>query len=97
MSIEKMGAPALLGLDRFIVDEEEAHIILDKNICAKCENKPCLYVCPAVLYKLDKNGEMSFDYAGCLECGTCRVMCKNKGIVKWDYPRGTFGINYRYG
>ncbi|MDD4171567.1 MAG: ferredoxin family protein [Syntrophomonas sp.] len=97
MSIEKMGAPALLGLDRFIVDEEEAHIVVDKEICRQCAEKPCLYVCPAVLYKLDKNGDISFDYAGCLECGTCRIMCKNKGIVKWAYPRGTFGINFRFG
>jgi ferredoxin like protein len=97
MSIERMGAPALLGLDRFTVDEEEAHIVVDKTICAQCAEKPCLYVCPAVLYKLDKNGEISFDYAGCLECGTCRLMCKNKGIVKWVYPRGTYGINFRFG
>ncbi len=64
---------------------------MDKAICARCKGKTCLVVCPAVLYKLDKNGEIIFDYAGCLECGTCRVMCKNKGIIKWEYPRGTFG------
>jgi ferredoxin like protein len=97
MSIERMAAPALLGLNRFNVDEEEAHIVINREICAKCEQKSCLYVCPAVLYKLDKNGELSFDYAGCLECGTCRVMCKNNGIVKWEYPRGTFGVNFRCG
>ncbi len=97
MSIEKMEAPELLSLDKFNVDEEVPHIVLDKTICAKCKEKPCLVVCPAVLYKLDKSGEMSFDYAGCLECGTCRVMCKNKGIVKWEYPRGTFGVSFRQG
>jgi Ferredoxin-like protein len=97
MSIERMTAPALLGLDRFTVDEDEAHIVLDKAICSQCPDKPCLYVCPAVLYKLDKQGGINFDYAGCLECGTCRIMCKNKGIVKWVYPRGSFGINFRFG
>lgn len=97
MSIERISAPELLGLNRFTVDEEEAHIVINKEICAKCQDKPCLYVCPAVLYKLDKSGEMTFDYAGCLECGTCRVMCKNKGIVKWVYPRGTFGVSFRQG
>ena len=97
MSIERLTPPELLSKNKFNVDEEEPHIIIDKAICARCVEKPCLYVCPAVLYKLDKNGEMSFDYAGCLECVTCRVMCKNKGIVKWVYPRGTFGVIYRQG
>ena len=97
MTIEKKTAPELLALDRFNVDEEQPHIVLDKSICAACREKPCLYVCPAVLYKLEKNGELSFDYAGCLECGTCRVMCINKGIAEWNYPRGTFGVSYRQG
>lgn len=97
MSIEKMAAPELLSLDKFNVDEDNAHIVLDKAICGRCAAKPCLVVCPAVLYTLDKNGEITFDYAGCLECGTCRVMCINKGIIRWEYPRGTFGVQYRCG
>jgi ferredoxin like protein len=97
MSIERISAPKLLSLNKFNIDEEEPHIVLDKEICAKCSEKPCLYVCPAVLYQLDKSGGISFDYAGCLECGTCRVMCKNQGMVKWVYPRGTFGISFRQG
>lgn len=97
MTIKRMDAPELLSLNKFNVDEDMPHIELDKAICAKCADKPCLYVCPAVLYKPEKDGTVSFDYAGCLECGTCRVMCKNKGIVKWLYPRGTFGVNFRYG
>ncbi|TWH46747.1 ferredoxin family protein [Sporomusa sp. KB1] len=97
MGIGKIEAPELLGLNKFNVDEENAHIELKKDICVKCEDKPCLFVCPAVLYNLEKSGEVSFDFAGCLECGTCRVVCKNKGIVKWTYPRGTFGVNFRFG
>ncbi len=97
MSIKNMDAAELLSVDKFNVDEEQAHILLDKVICSKCQEKPCLFVCPAVLYRLDKNGEISFDYAGCLECGTCRIMCKNQGIIKWEYPRGTFGVSYRFG
>lgn len=97
MSISRMEAAELLSLNRFNVDEEEPHIILDKQICRTCKEKPCLVVCPAVLYKLDNQGDISFDYAGCLECGTCRVMCKAGGIIRWAYPRGTFGVNFRYG
>jgi ferredoxin like protein len=88
MSIKVMEAPELLSLNKFNVNEKEAHIVINKEICAQCQDKPCLIVCPAALYKLD---------AGCLECGTCRVVCKNKGIIKWEYPKGTFGVNFRYG
>lgn len=97
VSIKMMEAAELLSLNKFNVDEDSPHIVLNKEICQKCRDKPCLVVCPAVLYQLDQNGEISFDYAGCLECGTCRVMCKNKGIMKWEYPRGTFGVNFRHG
>ena len=96
MSIKRQSPEELLGLDKFVVDEEEAHISLDKTICAQCREKPCLVVCPAVLYRMNGD-EINFDYAGCLECGTCRVVCKNKGIARWQYPRGTFGVNFRCG
>ncbi|WP_319403352.1 ferredoxin family protein [uncultured Anaeromusa sp.] len=96
MTIKKQGPEELLGLNKFEVDEEEAHIVLDKTICASCGHKACLVVCPAVLYT-EKEGEINFDYAGCLECGTCRVLCAQKGIIKWKYPRGSFGIAFRYG
>lgn len=86
----------VLGYNSFEVDEEEAHIVLNKEICASCQDKPCVKVCPAGLYTI-KNGEVNFDYAGCLECGTCRLVCTKKGIQSWQYPRGTFGIAFRCG
>ncbi len=97
MSIGIMVTSELLGLNKFAVDEEQGHIVLDRDICHKCAEKPCLLVCPAVLYRLDNQGNILFDYAGCLECGTCRIVCENKGIIKWEYPRGTFGVSFRYG
>lgn len=96
MTIKRQSPEELLGLNKFSVDEGQPHIILDKAICAKCRDKPCLVVCPAVLYTV-KGGEINFDFAGCLECGTCRVVCKDKGITSWNYPRGTFGVAFRYG
>ncbi|SDF24120.1 ferredoxin family protein [Sporomusa acidovorans] len=97
MTVKRQGVDELLGLDKFTIDEENAHIRLNKEICANCKDKPCLVVCPAKLYKLNDNGEVSFDYAGCLECGTCRIMCKDKGIVLWKYPAGTLGVAFRCG
>ncbi len=96
MSIKKQTPEELLALNKFNVDEGHPHIIIDKAICAKCTDKPCLVVCPAVLYRL-KGDEVSFEYAGCLECGTCRVMCLNKGVSSWNYPRASFGVSYRCG
>lgn len=92
----RLTTPELLGLNRFEVDEEEPHIKLDKAKCAACRAKVCLVVCPAGLYS-EKNGEILFDPAGCLECGTCRLVCENGGIIKWSYPRATFGVAYRHG
>ena len=33
---------------------------------------------------------------GCLECGTCRLVCDAKN-VDWNYPRGGFGILFKFG
>ena len=97
MSGQFINPAQLLAVNKYQVDHEEAHIIINKAICSKCQDKPCLIVCPAGLFKLDSSGSLGFDYAGCLECGTCRIICINKGIEKWNYPRGTFGVIYRYG
>lgn len=97
MTIKKQNTDELLGLDKFAVNEENPHIVLDKNICGECKERGCLVVCPAKLYKENEQGEVIFDYAGCLECGTCRIICRNKGIKKWKYPDGSFGISFRFG
>ena len=93
--MKRMGIEERLGANKFLVDDEEPHIILDKETCAKCSKKPCTFVCPAALYVV-KEGEITFDYAGCLECGTCRIACPSSHMMKWNYPRGTFGVEYRY-
>lgn len=86
----------LLGFDKFQVDEEFAHIRVNNAVCATCELKPCTWACPARLYTLKEDGTIKFDYAGCLECGTCRVVCPKEGAIEWEYPHATFGIHYRY-
>ena len=49
------------------------------------------------LYKIDENGAKSFDYAGCLECGTCRIACGGTIVEKWENPQPTMGVEYRFG
>jgi ferredoxin like protein len=94
MSIKRLGPEDLLALDKFNIDEGHPHILVDKSICATCAAQVCLVVCPARCYRL-KDGAVNFEYAGCLECGTCRVMCTEKGVTSWNYPQATFGVTFR--
>lgn len=85
-----------LGVDKFFVDESNPHIVLkkqpDMEIYALLER-----ACPAGLYRRDDQGNCQFDYAGCLECGTCRIIGKDSVLEKWEYPIGTMGVEYRFG
>jgi len=87
---------AKLGLDTIKVDDEEKHIQIDLEICKGCTLKTCLHICPAQVYTVDKEGKIVLDLDGCLECGTCKIACDRKAI-KWNYPRGGFGIQLRFG
>lgn len=91
----KLSIEERLALVVFNVDEEP-HIIVDTSKCDKCDLKPCLYVCPANLYTLDENNKIQFNYEGCLECGSCRIVCPLEA-VRWNHPRGGFGVQFRYG
>lgn len=93
----KMSVEEKLGMDKFYVDEGNAHIRIIKDIPGRREVLKLVRACPAGLYKLNEDGSLSFDYAGCLECGTCRVLAKGTVVTEWDYPQGTFGVEFRYG
>lgn len=89
-----------LSLNRFDVDEECAHIALMD--CASradfdIEFDKLILACPAALYKRDAEGRTSFDYAGCLECGTCRIVCGSSILEYWRFPGPTKGVEYRWG
>ncbi|SKA67037.1 4Fe-4S dicluster domain-containing protein [Desulfobaculum bizertense] len=85
-----------LGVNKFFVDEGNPHIELVENP-DPAEFAKLEAACPAGLYKRDESGNVHFDCAGCLECGTCRILCGKTIIKKWEYPNGTFGVEYRYG
>jgi ferredoxin like protein len=85
-----------LFLDRFRVDEESHLRIIDGAMCMeKCIEQPCLYICPANVYRLEKN-RISVAYEGCLECGSCRIGCPHLNI-EWRFPRGGYGISHKFG
>ena len=72
----------------------EPHIKVDYEKCVACELKPCIRLCPAGCYTLLDNRAL-FSYEGCLECGTCRIICP-MGAVTWNYPVSGKGIYFRF-
>lgn len=84
--------------NRYRVDEGRPHIaIKDSNVCrTRCNDKPCTTACPAACYALE-DGNVNTTFDGCLECGTCRVICQDNNNIDWFYPRGGYGILYKFG
>lgn len=85
-----------LGVNKFYVDEGHPHIILNEQF-DPVRFQLLMMACPAGLYRKDDKGQFLFDYAGCLECGTCRVLCSESVLAKWEYPTGSLGVEYRHG
>jgi len=86
-----------LGLITFEHDEEP-FIVVDTQLCKRCALKPCLYVCPAQVYRLEGN-ELVYNIEGCMELGACVIVCHHLGnkAIKWSYPRGGYGVEFKYG
>ena len=85
-----------LSVNKYEVDEGSAHIeLVDDPDPAEFDK--LIMVCPAARYKRDADGSVSVDYAGCLECGTCRIACEGTIVRKWENPQPTMGVEYRFG
>ena len=79
----------------FAIDREP-HIVLDTDKCITCDNRACTVACPARCYTWDEESKkMTFVHDGCLECGTCYVVCRKEAFTRWRYPKGGFGVSYR--
>ena len=86
-----------LFLVTFNADTESHLIIKDQAVCLKCKDKPCISGCPAGCYEHEEEkNEVLVSFEGCLECGTCRIICPYANI-SWRYPRGGFGVKYKFG
>ncbi len=86
-----------LGLDKFEHDEEP-FIVVETELCKTCVLKPCLYVCPAQVYRWE-NGQLVYNIEGCIELGACTIVCDKlgNGAIRWSYPRGGKGVEFVYG
>ena len=83
-----------LSVNKYDIDRD-VHITIDESLCNECKTYDCVFACPAECYK-QKEGHITFSYEGCLECGSCRIVCTH-GAITWTLPRAGFGICYEYG
>ena len=92
-----LSIPERLAKNRFELDEEESHIQVNQAIVKSSGcGKAIVNCCPAHVYAEEADGSLSVEYAACLECGTCLAVAA-PGALKWHYPRGGFGIQFREG
>lgn len=92
----KMSIDDKLGVNRFFIDKSNPHISIKADYYDEDKIHELVMACPAGLYSYE-NGKITFNYEGCLECGTCRVLSKGKVVKSWDYPMGGRGIEYQQG
>jgi ferredoxin like protein len=83
-----------LNTIHYVVDETP-HIVVDGDKCWTCKGHPCLAFCPAHCFTAADSGGINYYYVGCVECGTCLLLCR-EDAVRWSYPRGGAGIQYRF-
>jgi ferredoxin like protein len=83
-----------LAVNKYDIDKDR-HIQINEDICATCDVRPCVFVCPADCFKR-RDEHIKFSFEGCLECGSCRIVC-DKEALEWSLPRAGFGICYQYG
>jgi len=94
----KMSIEQKLSVNKFNVDEGNPHIVVHVDKLDEDTIRALTMACPAQLYTLDEKGRLSFDAAGCLECGTCRLICAHRpGALEWRQPGPSFGVQYRFG
>lgn len=91
----KINVDGIFDYTSFNIDREP-HIIVDERHCVECHERGCTIACPARCYTWsEEERKMTFVHDGCLECGTCYVVCERKAFTRWRYPRGGFGVSFR--
>jgi ferredoxin like protein len=80
--MKPLSIPERLTKNRFNLDEEESHIEVNQEIAkATGTGQAIVACCPAHVYAEEPDGTISVEY----------------GALKWHYPRGGFGVQFREG
>lgn len=83
--------------NRYLVDTGRPHIKIRAHERPSKALVSLTHTCPAGCYGLNDKGQVEVTVDGCVECGTCRVITAKTGELEWNYPRGGFGILYKFG
>ncbi|MEI9424253.1 ferredoxin family protein [Mesorhizobium sp. Cs1299R1N1] len=83
--------------NRYLIDAGRPHITVRPHQSPSANLLALTRVCPARCYELNATGQVEIAADGCMECGTCRVLCEASGEITWNYPRGGFGVLFKFG
>lgn len=97
MSSENKKVEQKLFQNRYLVDAGRPHITIREHDKPSPTLLSLTKVCPAGCYEQNAQGQVEVSVDGCLECGTCRVLCGPSGEIQWSYPRGGFGVMFKFG
>ncbi|GAB4358702.1 MAG: ferredoxin family protein [Oricola sp.] len=83
--------------NRYLVDAGRPHIKVLPHDKPSKALLSLTHICPAGCYSENEKGQVEISPDGCMECGTCRVVTQGTGEIEWNYPRGGFGLLYKFG
>ncbi|GEO81388.1 ferredoxin family protein [Pararhodospirillum oryzae] len=83
--------------NRYRVFEGEPHVCIDPTKADVEALKAMVNICPAGCYVETEDGKVEVVPDGCMECGTCRIVCQDTGALQWGYPRGGYGVLFKFG
>jgi ferredoxin like protein len=83
--------------NRYLVDAGRAHIRVRPHTVPSPALLSLLKACPARCYELNDKGQVEIAVDGCVECGTCRIIGEPTGDIEWSYPRGGYGVLFKFG
>lgn len=87
-----------LFLNAYRVDTTPHISIKDPSTCLQCKDHQCTLICPVDVYKWDENQKkIVVGWENCFETGTCLVACNEFDNIDMTYPRGGYGIRFKYG
>ena len=92
---ETVNLKSKLGLNVFKHDKEP-HIKIREGKAGDERLKKAVKVCPAGLYSENQDQLVELTIDGCLECGTCLIVCGND-VLEWNYPNSGCGVQFRFG
>jgi len=84
-----------LGFNVF-KEDSQFHVRIKPGMETDSRLRKVIRICPAGLYNLNEQGVVELGRDGCLECGTCLLVC-GSGVLDWNYPSGGKGVQFRFG